>query len=602
MRKGVAAAVGAFLALAMAALPPAADLYDQVMPKVLEAKRVLAKDPAQALVLVEDAQVAFAKGKGPLPPVIAAGIEQALKDARVSVARRSKADLEGRLWVVRGAFAKALYDAFFEAVAAGDLATAEPLLDRLIEASARPETLKAQALALAKKRDLEGLRRLFERAYLTAIVKSLEIAGDGENPVHSYALVSKAYGLFLIIQDAPRVRSVRPKDFVDVLAALASGDLQSYRTKVADLRARLEQALEALEQKPAPVVAKQPPAGVEAAATKVKPAPARPPTPPPVAKAKPPAIPRAVSAPAAGPSRAAVPLPKPPQRPEVRTFFAPDWMPKDKRALVESRAEALGYQYLADFLDTIEAVRVDIGAASALLGSVRIREARQLLDRAWWRYTTRVEPVAEAAAGPMARRVGVLLERLRRVPGVRASDLTTLYGIVGGLKEHFLTGGHAPRMRLWLKTQAFLLGFTGLPRTVFFLLAGALAFFPLYLIRLTFGGRNVYWRLLGFAFFFLLLPAILEGITYLGDILANYGGLPQLAALINLSVLQSLPAQIGWGISIFLVIVLAGWGLRGIAQQFGLLSQRRGAAATTATQTLPPTATSESVIEWDEEF
>jgi len=144
MRKGLAVAAGALLlAWAQGTLPPAAGLYDEVVPKVLEAKRVLEKDPAQALVLVEDAQKAFAKGREPLPPVIAAGIEQALKDARVSVARKSKADLEGRLWVVRGAFAKALYDAFFEAVAAGDLETARALLDRLVEASAASTSTKS---------------------------------------------------------------------------------------------------------------------------------------------------------------------------------------------------------------------------------------------------------------------------------------------------------------------------------------------------------------------------------------------------------------------------------------------------------------------------
>ncbi len=596
MRKGLAAASALLWAWALAALPPSAGLYEQVMPKVLEAKRVLGGDPAQALVLVEDAQQAFARGRDPLPPVIAAGIEQALKDARVAVARRSKADLEGRIWVVRGAFAKALYDAFFEAVAAGDLDTAELLLDRLIEASARPDSLRQAALGRAEKGDLEGLRRLFEEAYIDAIAKSLKLAGDGGDPVHAYALVSKAYGLFLIIQDVPRVRDVRPKDFVDALSALASGDLEGYRAKVADLVTKFEQMREAYKKAPAPAPEKpEPPAPEPETAA---PAPSMPAAAPPAG-----ALPPRVATPAApAVPRPAASLPQPPTRPEVRTFRAPEWMPKDQQALVEARAQALGYLYLADFLDEIEAVRADIGAASALLGAAQFAEARQLLDRAWWRYATRVEPVLSVATKPMARRVNALLERLRRVPGVRTTDLTTMYALIGGLKEHFLKGRRAPSVELWQGIQAFLLGFTGLPRTVFFLLAGALAIFPLYLIRLTFGGRNVYWRLLGFAFFFLLLPAIIEAVTYLGDILANYGGMPQLAALINLSLLQSLPAQVGWGITIFLVVILAGWGLRGIAQQFGLLTERRGAPSTAATQALSPTTTSESVIEWDEEF
>ena len=150
--------------------------------------------------------------------------------------------------------------------------------------------------------------------------------------------------------------------------------------------------------------------------------------------------------------------------------------------------------------------------------------------------------------------------------------------------------------RLWLKLEASLLSFTGLPRAVFFLVVGVLSLFPLYLVKLTFGGRNIFWRLLGLAFFLLFLPAIAEAISYFGEIMAEYGGIPQLAGLINLSVLQSLPAQVAWGILVFLVVVVATWGLRGIAAQFGLLQGR------TEEGSLQATATSESVIEWDEEF
>ena len=587
MRKWTAVLAPVLLALAWAALPPAAELYDQVFPKVLEAKRVLAKDPAQALVLVEDAQKAYAKGKDRLPAVIAAGIEQALKDARVAVARRSKGDLEGRIWVVRGAFGKALYDAFFEAVAKGDLEAAKPLLDRLVEASARPETLKAEAEKLAEAKDLAGLRKLFEGAYLEAMVKTLDLARHGDDRVRAYALTSKAYGLFLIVQDSPRVREVQVQDFIDALKALTQGDPATYRKKLGEIRGRLAAALEAVKGAPkAPA-----------------PKPAPPPSPGPETQTPPAAPPRAAApkpAPKPPAPRAAAPLlPRaaPPAR--VDTFRAPDWMPKGLAAKVRSRAAALGYLYLSDYVEATEDVRDDVSRATALLGSADIEGARRYLDRAWWHYQTRVVPLAELAS-PLAPRVGTLLERLRRIPGVRTSDLTTLYTLISAVESTFLNGQPTKAERIWLDLQASLLGFTGLPRAVMFLLAGALAFFPLFLIRLTFGGRNVYWRLLGLAFFFLLLPAMIEALTYLGDILANYGGLPQLAQLINLSVLQSLAAQVGWGVSILLVVVLAGWGLRGIAHQFGLIRERAGAPTTA--QELSPTATSESVVEWDEEF
>ena len=598
------------LALALAALPPAASLYDQIMPKLVEAKRVLKTDPAAALVLVEDAEKAFAAGKDQLPPVIAQGIERALKEARLSVARRSPADLEGRLWLVRGALGKALYDAFFEAVAKKDLDTARELLKRLAEATARGPEFEKRALLLAEKGDIEALRTYLELTYLKAIKKSVELAGDGEDRKHAYALMSKAYGLFLVIQDSPRVLELRPQDFVDALAALAKGDLEAYRKKRAEILKKLDAAIAALKKKAkAPVAAApaskppKPPAKPKPKAPPPKPAAKAAQAPPPAVKTAPKPQPAAKAAPPPPPpAKAAPPPPAAPPRPEaeVDTFRPPAWLPKDKQEKVKAVAQGLGYDYLADFLDAVEEVKNDIGAATALLGAARIAEARKRLDRAWWHYTTRVEPVFSVAVGPMAKRVGALLERLRRVPGVRTTDLTTIYSLVDGLKTHFLTGGHDRGTQLWLKLQAFLLGFTGLPRAVFFLLVGALSLFPLYLIRLTFfSGKNIYWRLLGLAFFFLFLPALVEGFTYLAEILAEYGGMPQLAALINLSTLQSLPAQIGWGISVFIVVVLAGWGLRGLAHQFGIISERRRVETK---KPEPEPAAERAEIEWDEEF
>ena len=127
-----------------------------------------------------------------------------------------------------------------------------------------------------------------------------------------------------------------------------------------------------------------------------------------------------------------------------------------------------------------------------------------------------------------------------------------------------------------------------------------MAFFPLYLIRLTFGGRNVYWNLLGLAFLVLALPIVTEGLSYMGSIL-EYGGLPALGVLSNLSVAQGLVPYLAWGLYAFLVVVLATAGLRGIAAQFGLLKER-GAEVVPTEERPPSTLTSETTVEWDEEF
>lgn len=134
----------------------------------------------------------------------------------------------------------------------------------------------------------------------------------------------------------------------------------------------------------------------------------------------------------------------------------------------------------------------------------------------------------------------------------------------------------------------------------------------------------MYWRFLGLAFFFLLMPAMMEGLSYIGSILSDsrYGRLPFLSVLTNLSIQQNLIAQLFWGLTVFLVIIFATIGLWGIATQFGLLQKQRiplqrnlnptipqstAAAATAgiagASSAKPnPGLTSETIVEWDEEF
>ncbi|WP_235283883.1 hypothetical protein [Thermus sp. 2.9] len=51
----------------------------------------------------------------------------------------------------------------------------------------------------------------------------------------------------------------------------------------------------------------------------------------------------------------------------------------------------------------------------------------------------------------------------------------------------------------------------------------------------------------------------------------------------------------------FLVVAFAGAGLRGIAAQFGLLKERGEEVAAT-TERPATTLTSETIVEWDEEF
>ncbi|HEX2863515.1 MAG TPA: hypothetical protein VHN99_03015, partial [Deinococcales bacterium] len=163
----------------------------------------------------------------------------------------------------------------------------------------------------------------------------------------------------------------------------------------------------------------------------------------------------------------------------------------------------------------------------------------------------------------------------------------------------------------------------GSVRGALFLLV-ALAFcYPIYLMNLAFGGRNPYWRLIGFAMVLLFLAPLAEGLAWLGSLLASLTGWEALEALNALSVLSNPIAQVVWLVLLFACVVLATLGFRGIARQFGLLHGPGVPGATTvlepggsAAASMVPAGgstgvaqvggragqTSETIVEWDEEL
>lgn len=281
---------------------------------------------------------------------------------------------------------------------------------------------------------------------------------------------------------------------------------------------------------------------------------------------------------------------------EAETFYTPGWMDERTAQTVRLAARTLGYNYDFQLLEAVEEVRDEIGLAVTALGRGDAEEGRYRLERAFYKFRMQVEPVFVHIHPSLTEAISRSLNLLSQATGIRTLDALTAYEAVEALRQSFLQG---PRQDLWLNLKLALLQTAGVPRAVFFLLAGALSFFPLYLLRLTFGGRNVYWNLLGLAFLVLLLPIFAEALSYFGSILADYGNLPALAFLSNLSIGQGLLPYLAWGFTIFLVVALAGAGLRGIAAQFGLLREREPEASGGETT---PTLTSETIVEWDEEF
>ena len=548
MRRGLVLPFALVLSLALAA--GLTELYDG-----LEAAlgQVRLENPAQAVNALNRAQ-SLLREEGALPPVLRDAALTNLQEARQFVAQKSAVDLEARLLLVRHLVGKALYDAFLQAQGEEKAALGQ----RLARATGLPPALVAQARSAPP----EAARRLLEARYLQAMAEDLGQALAAQSRPQAYLALARAYARYLIVQDSPQSR-LKAQDFVQALALVSTG--QPFRPEVQRLLGQIQAWRQDLLSSLQPSTPVPPPAQ------------ARPPEPAPSPPSGTQASPEAPSA-------------------EAETFYTPGWMDERTAQTVRLAARTLGYNYDFQLLEAVEEVRDEIGLAVTALGRGDAEEGRYRLERAFYKFRMQVEPVFVHIHPSLTEAISRSLNLLSQATGIRTLDALTAYEAVEALRQSFLQG---PRQDLWLNLKLALLQTAGVPRAVFFLLAGALSFFPLYLLRLTFGGRNVYWNLLGLAFLVLLLPIFAEALSYFGSILADYGNLPALAFLSNLSIGQGLLPYLAWGFTIFLVVALAGAGLRGIAAQFGLLREREPEASRRETT---PTLTSETIVEWDEEF
>ena len=548
MRRGLVLPFALVLSLALAA--GLTELYDG-----LEAAlgQVRLENPAQAVNALNRAQ-SLLREEGALPPVLRDAALTNLQEARQFVAQKSAVDLEARLLLVRHLVGKALYDAFLQAQGEEKAALGQ----RLARATGLPPALVAQARSAPP----EEARRLLAARYLQAMAEDLGQALAAQSRPQAYLALARAYARYLIVQDSPQSR-LKAQDFVQALALVSTG--QPFRPEVQRLLGQIQAWRQDLLSSLQPSTPVPPPAQ------------ARPPEPAPSPPSGTQASPEAPSA-------------------EAETFYTPGWMDERTAQTVRLAARTLGYNYDFQLLEAVEEVRDEIGLAVTALGRGDAEEGRYRLERAFYKFRMQVEPVFVHIHPSLTEAISRSLNLLSQATGIRTLDALTAYEAVEALRQSFLQG---PRQDLWLNLKLALLQTAGVPRAVFFLLAGALSFFPLYLLRLTFGGRNVYWNLLGLAFLVLLLPIFAEALSYFGSILADYGNLPALAFLSNLSIGQGLLPYLAWGFTIFLVVALAGAGLRGIAAQFGLLREREPEASRRETT---PTLTSETIVEWDEEF
>ena len=560
--------------LALAA--PLPQVYDRLEEAL---KQVRLENPTQALATLDRAQSLLRQESEGLPPVLRDATLLHLQDARQAVLRQSRVDLEARLLLVRHLLGKALYDGFFQAPA-GQKA---PYLTRLVRATGLPQSLAQGAENLAP----EEARRRLEAGYPQLLTEDLGQALSASSRPQAYLALARAYARFLVIQDSPQ-STLKAQDFIQALGKVSSGE--DFRPSVRDLQEKTlawRKHLQTLAA-PSPMATSAPP-----------PASAQSPTGSPAGKPSttpPAASPPSPPAPSSGQvSPAESPLPQ-----EIREEVSLLRLDPQAATRIGETLQRLAIPSLINWLDLLDEVRSSLAQAQLYTEAGQYNRARAQLSYAYSRFRLKVYPVVGAYAPELAERADRLFLAMQNAVGLRTVDFTVLLGEIQEIEERLLGSSLGPWHTLQVQLQLFLLG---IPRAILFLLASALAFFPLYLGWITFSGRNVYWTLLGLAFLFLALPILAEGLSYMGSILAEYGGLPILGLLANLSIAQGLVPYLAWGISAFLVVAFAGAGLRGIAAQFGLLKERGREVITTQDQRPSATTlTSETIVEWDEEL
>ncbi len=574
-------------------------------------------------------------------------MQRTFERARTAVDNQSPADLAVQAAVLRGGFRRLVADSAFTAGAAGELDTA---LARLTHVAQEMGFAAGDLEALAGAgSSLGDLRLAFEAGAADAIAAELTVSERllPTDRAAAYEALATAYGDSLLVQDSPRADPDLHAALLRAAQALVQNDSEAFETATDDAAGHLtrlasaarageagrpaapeapaaEQAAEA-PAAPAPEQAAEPPAA-EAPADQQAAAPeAEPQAEPPVAS---PAAPAAE--PQGQPSAAAQGLParelgELPALGGQAEGAAPVDLALLRAQFEQERRDA----ELAALVQELEDVGLPAGLARSQASALQ-DAGFTTVDAAFDAVAARLsEAVADLRAGDAAgaeAAVGAArraFETVRGLVGARdsasAADTAGLFASVldrPAMREHDLTllaasfeqsraavagepagGGGLPLER---SVDAVWGGWT---RLVVLFVLGLLAIVPLRYLNLAFGGGNANWRLVAWALFLLLVPVFYEALAALGTALARLTEMPSLDVLARWSMFDSTLGHVVWAALVFLALLFATIGLRGICAQFGVLGSRGGPQpSTTPTLVESSGVRQQTAVDWDDEF
>jgi hypothetical protein len=570
---------------------------------------------------------------------LTASLEQVLARAQIAVQNQSQTDLVVQTAVLRGGFQRIVYDSALSAATDGNFDLARARLGELITDLNLPETT---ATAVAEATTTDALRFAMEAGISNVVAQGLDVANNlsATDPAQAYQILAASYGTFLLVQDSPRAQTDMNQRFIDAANALVADEPEAEvvtgaLTDLGDDFTVLESAAltgqPEVQQRPSiegtpdegtPIDEGVEPAVLPSSETnpEVETAPATTETPVEVAPTTTatttdPVDPVATTTVTdGGEAEAGTPteltleqleaLLAEQQRTEaidrVRAEIVAYGVANGPATLHAERLVDAGFGNVGEVLDGLYA----IGARAAVAAEVGDEAAAKgLIGDFSTNYQQQLAPIVRITDadlhGQTERMTASLLDGL----ALRLQDVVGLVGHVGAMSDA-LSGRQVSGTHNAIVTTS--LFWNGLVRLIFVIVFGLLAFVPLYLLNLAFGGGNRNWQLVGVALFLLLLPIIYEAVAFIGNVVADLSGNDVFNAVASFSIFQNTIAQVVWAVVTAAAILFAIAGLYGICVQFGLLGRKGAAAPTGDTRETNVRASAvepaDSLVDWDEEF
>ncbi len=612
------------------------NLYQEIIDILDESVDLLTSEPEkseESLILAQETFERLSQG-GFGSSAVTSGVIATFENALTAVTNRSEADLAIQTTVIKGGLQRLLYEVAADEASEGNLGLAKNYFSEVVQSMGGEEEdvnkIKESQDPLLIQIVLDDVAAKGMQANLQDATSALE----SEDITEAYQSIAQAYSNYVPVQDSPRISEATPTAFLGAINALVNEDpeaastLQTLNDNVDNFakaaESDLEQALtssttpesatseelvpeeEIPEESTEEPVAEASPALSEEesvtplpAATLEEPATALPLTPEVVEESSSPSPPIVVSPPVTS-----APVPAAQGTVAPQTLIVPVAEPLSSDAESPSGGETQPASLAGSKVSEEE---LNLLYANAAQATVAIEtgeqdQAREFIGSFEENYKSFFEPSVSSEDPKFAEMTNKLITGLKSAPALRLQDSVVLMGHVDAIRSLLEDKKISSTHGAIVTTSIF---WAGILRLIVMIAVAVLAFIPLYLLNLAFGGGNRNWQWVGFALFLLLLPVIYEGLSFAGTLIADLTGIEAFGILSNFSFFQNVIAQLVWVVITVMAIIFSSIGLYGICVQFGLIGQGKEINTSVFDKESSVTVSDlgdDTIVDWDEEF